>query len=98
MGGCGGGHLMGPLSSRQLRPAAEAALVSVRDLATDQSALLHLTSIMTVDSFNCKLLSLHCDSQLFAIASAEAAPKLQAPGEPTSLSYPVSKIEKSAHQ
>jgi len=28
---------------------------------------------------------------------AEAAPKMEAPGEPTSLSYPVSKIEKSAH-
>ena len=49
-GGAGGGHLMGPLSSRQLRPAAEAALVSVRDLATDQSA----PPSQLIFSFNCE--------------------------------------------
>ena len=38
-GGGGGGHLMGPLSSGQLRPEAGAALVSVRDLATDHQLL-----------------------------------------------------------
>ena len=49
-GGAGGGHLMGPLSSGQLRPAAEAALVSVRDLATDQSA----PPSQLIFSFNCE--------------------------------------------
>ena len=50
---------MGPLSSGQLRPAA-AALVSVRDLATDQQLLPVCSSSsgqpLTVDSFNCELL------------------------------------------
>ena len=46
----GGGQLMGPLSSGQLRPAAEAALVSVRDLATDQSA----PPSQLIFSFNCE--------------------------------------------
>ena len=49
-GASGGGHLMGPLSSGQLRPAAEAALVSVRDLATDQSA----PPSQLIFSFNCE--------------------------------------------
>ena len=38
-GSSSGGHLMGPLSSGQLRLGAEAALVSVRDLATDHQLL-----------------------------------------------------------
>ena len=75
MGVCAGGHLMGPLSSGQLRPAAEAALVSVRDLATDQSALLHLSSpltLLTIATAESALLHLTVNNcQFMELQSAE---------------------------